>query len=460
MGGTLVFEIALILVLMVANGFFAASEIAVVSARRGRLEQRAERGEHGAAVALGLAESPNRFLSTVQVGITVISTLAAAFGGASLAEAIAEPLMPLLGASAPSVALAIVVVLISYFSLIIGELVPKRLALQNAEGIAATVAPIMRTMARLTSPVVSFLTFSTELVLRLLGRHGVEETPITEDDVIALAQEGAEEGTVEETEKELITSIFTFTDRRVRSVMTPRPQLVAVSIDAPFASILRIASQSGYSRLPVYQETLDNIIGILFVKELLRMWGQAEGGDLRTLLHPTFYVPESLRAVVALQQLKRHDAEMAVALDEYGQVAGLVTVEDMLDEIVGDIVEPGDGDDPAIVRRADGSYLVDGLLPYVEVQERLGLPGTEGLEQGQDFTTLAGLLLVLLGRFPHAGDTVTWHDYTLEVVDMDGQRIDKVLIRPPTQPEAQTEGLLAQRAVILPPVPPTDQMTR
>lgn len=452
MTGSTILEIALICVLMLANGFFAASEIAVVSSRKGRLEQRAARGERGAAVALELAESPNRFLSTVQVGITLISTLAAAFGGASLADALTDLLAPLVGTSASTIAFAIVVVLISYFSLIIGELVPKRLALQNPEAIATRVSPIMRTLARFTAPVVTFLTFSTEMVLRLLGRHGVEEMPITEDDVIALAQEGAEEGTVEETERELITSIFTFTDRRVRMVMTPRPQMVAVSIDAPFADVLRVVSQSGFSRFPVYQKTLDDIVGILCAKDLLRVWGQAEVVDLRSLPHPAFFVPESLRAVVALQQLKQHHTAMAVVLDEYGQVAGLVTVEDMLDEIVGDIVVADDATDRAIVRREDGSYLVDGLVPYAELRELLELPSTEDLEQANEFTTLAGLLLVLMGRVPRSGDSVKWHEYTLEVVDMDGQRIDKVLIWPPhVQAGTQTEGLLAQRAVIVPP---------
>jgi putative hemolysin len=277
----------------------------------------------------------------------------------------------------------------------------------------------MRALARFSAPVVTFLTASTELVLRLLGRQAVEETPITEDDIIALVHEGAEEGTLEDTEKELITSIFTFTDRRVRSVMTPRPQMVAVRLNAPFATILGVIAQAGYSRFPVYRETLDDIVGILCVKDLVRVWGATEAVELHALLHPAFFVPESLRAVVALQQLKQHHTAMALALDEYGQVAGLITVEDMLDEIVGDIVGLDGALDPAIVKRDDGSYLVDGLVPYAELQERIGLPGTAEIAHGQDFNTIAGLMLILVGRIPRSGEKVeaTVRDGKIELLE-------------------------------------------
>lgn len=446
-------ELLVILVLILANGVFAAAEIAIVSARKGRLEQQAQAGQQGATAALALAEQPNHFLSTVQVGITVIGTCAAAVGGASLADALARLLttIPALASHAQSVALSLVVALISYLSLILGELVPKRLALQNAEGIAIRLAPMMRLLARLVGPVVSFLTASTELVLRLLGRHDVAETPVTEDDVLALVREGAAEGTLDATEQDLIANVFTFTDRSVRSLMQPRTQMVAVEIATPLPIVLQIVTESGYSRLPVYAETLDRIAGILFAKDLLHAWGQAESITMGSLLREPVYLLESQRAVVAFQQLKQCRCGLAVVLDEYGQVAGLITMEDFIEELVGDIHDEYDQPDTAVVQREDGSYLVDGLLPFVELQERLALPDVGDTVREQDFETVAGLLLVLLGRIPTVGDTVHWADYILEVVDMDGQRIDKILLRS-AQPQAgeQVEGVLAHRAALAP----------
>jgi putative hemolysin len=452
----LLFEIVIILVLILANGFFAASEIAVVSARKGRLEQQAQAGGQGATMALELAENPNHFLSTVQVGISLIGTFAAAFGGASIAEILETNLatIPQLAPYAGTIALGVVVLAITYLSLILGELVPKRLALQNAEGIASFVAPVMRRLAQVAAPIVSFLTFSTELVLRLLRRHNVPESPITEDDIIALVREGAEGGTVEATEEDFITSVFTFSDRTVRSLMTPRPQIVAIESETSLADVLRVISESGYSRIPVYKDTLEHILGILHVKDLVRVWGQSETINLQPLLRPVFYVIENQRAVVALQQLKQASMAIAIVSDEYGQVAGLITLEDMIEELVGDI--GGETESGAIQQRKDGSYLVDGMLSYGDLQEQLPIPNLAELARRYNFETVAGLTLVLLNHIPKAGAIVNWQGYTFEVVDMDGQRIDKLLITPPhLSTQQQTEAVLASR-VVLPP-PETDE---
>jgi putative hemolysin len=430
---TILVEIALILILILANGFFAASEIAIVSARKGRLEQHIQAGRRGAEIALALAQRPNRFLATVQVGITLISTFAAAFGGASIAGILETLLLeyPAVAPYASSIALGIVVVGISYISLILGELVPKRLALQNAEGIASFVAPIMRLLSQLASPFVSFLTISTEAVLRLLRRHNVAEMPITEDDIMALVREGAQDGALEAGEERLIGNVFGFTDRTVRSLMTPRTQLVAFDIDMPFAEVLRIVTASGYSRIPVYQDAIDQIIGILSIKDLLRAWGQAEIADLRAMLHDPIYVLEGQRAVIAFQQLKQQQRALAIVLDEYGQVAGLVTIADMIEELVGPIDDEHMQREQAIVRRADGSYLVDGLLPFVDLQQQLDLAVLASEVRPRDFETVAGLVLALFGRIPSVSDSVDWLGYRFEIIDMDGRRIDKVLIQPP-----------------------------
>lgn len=429
---SILFELMIITALILANGFFAASELAIVSARRGRLEQLAQAGRRGAHAAIELSEHPNRFLSTVQVGITVISTFAAVFGGAALTDALSAVVQgwPALAPYADTIALGLVVLLISYLSLVIGELVPKRLALQNAEAMSSAVAPLMRVIARLAAPVVALLTGSTELVLRLLGRHGVVEAPVSEDDIIALVREGAAEGTVEATEQELITNVFSFTERTVRSVMTPRTRIVAIEASTPFEAALRMVAESGYSRVPVYRERLDQMLGILYVKDLLHVWGQAEPPAIEALLRPAGYVLESQRAMIAFQQLKQTRGGMALVIDEYGQIVGLITLEDILEEVVGEIGDEYDEPASAIVRRDDGSYLIDGLVPFVDLQSRLGLPDPDDLTPGQDFETLAGLLLALLGHIPTPGERTAWHSYTLEVIDMDGLRIDKILLTP------------------------------
>jgi putative hemolysin len=426
-------EIILILVLILANGFFAASEIAVVSSRKGRLEQQAAAGRSGADAALRLVDNPSRFLSTVQVGITVFGTFAAVFGGAGLADQIGAALavVPALAPYAAGLGATIVALAISYLSLIIGELVPKRLALQNSEVIASFVAPFMEGLARLASPIVTFLTFSTEIALRLLGRRDVAESPVTEDDIMALVREGAAEGTVEAAEQDLITNVFTFTDRTVRSIMTPRTQIVAIEASTPLPEALRMITESGYSRLPAYEESLDHVVGMLYVKDMLRAYAEPTPVELRTMLRPPVYVLENQRAAVAFQQLKQRRSALAIVLDEYGQVAGVVSIEDMLEELVGDIHDEYDEADDSFVRREDGSYLVDGIMPFVEFQERIPLPEVEELVREHGFETLAGFMLAVIGHIPAVGDIARWHGYTFEVVDMDGRRIDRVLVTPP-----------------------------
>lgn len=461
---SLVIEILLIFILVLANGFFAASEIAIVSARKGRLQQQAEQGVRGAQSALDLAENPSRFLSAVQVGITLVGTLAAAFGGARLGDALAPfvAAVPGLADYSETIALVIVVLLISYLSLIVGELVPKQLALQGAEGVARFVAPIMTWISRLASPVISFLSFSTNVVLRLLGRTTPADESVTEDDVLAMVRAGTEEGSLEDSEESLINSVFRFTERNVRDVMTPRTEVVALDIDTPLARAMHVVADSGYSRVPVYESSLDHVVGILHARDLLRCAvapdtlheinaqnaepGRDEQGTvggtygaqselpvmtLRDLVRPPVILLESQRAVLSFQQLKQQQAHLALVLDEYGQISGLVTLEDFLEELVGEIDDEHDEVSRPIIRRDDGSYLVDGLLPFDEARRLLELPPLNDALREVSFNTVAGFVLALLGRVPEAGDKVDWEGYTIEVIDMDGRRVDKVLIVPP-----------------------------
>lgn len=452
-------QFMIIVLLTLANGFFAASEISIVSARRGRLQQRAEAGSAGARAALMLADDPNRFLATVQVGITVISTFAAAFGGDALSEPLAALLVPILGASvAPVVALSLVVVLISYLSLILGELVPKRLALQHAEAMATFMAPLMRRVSRLAAPIVWFLTISTQAVLQLLGRANQPEEPITEEDVLSLVREGTEDGTVAQVEQELIQRVFEFSDVSVRGVMTPRTEIVAVEVETPIDAAIEAIIDSGFSRVPVYCETMDTIVGVIVAKDLLReTYRRGEGGaqapGLAELMRPPVFVLEHQRIAVVLQQLKQAHTHLAVVLDEYGQVDGLVTVEDVLAELTGDLPDEYGTAEAQIIRRADGSFLAEGLMSYSDAETHIGLPPRELLPDLAPFETLAGLVLAVLGQIPTTGEVVTVEGWLFEVVDMDGVRIDKLLIRPRPQStdRTQTDGSLALGAVLPPP---------
>ncbi len=424
------FEIAITFVLFLANGFFAASEISIVSARRSRLQQMADAGRKSAEQALDLAEHPDRFLATVQVGITLINTLAAAFGGATFSEPLAKVIeqVPLLRPYAQTLALVGVVVLVTYFSLVIGELVPKRLGLQSAERLATRVAPLMTTLSVVLRPAIAFLSASSNVVLHLIGRGNATKTPVTEEDIVYLAREGTAGGTVETEEEEFISRLFRFTDRTVEAVMKPRSEITAVEVGTPLHEVLQTFLESGYTRLPLYEGSLDNIIGVLYAKDLLRIRAGDENIDLRTIARPPFFVTQYQHVDDLLTTFRRRGVHMAIVIDEYSQVVGLLTLEDVLEELVGEIQDEYDEPEHnAFVQREDGSWLVDAMVPQEEVRERLGLP-----EEDSDggYRTLAGMMLAYMGRIPKIGDRVTIGNYVFEIVDMDGRRIDKVLIQP------------------------------
>lgn len=435
MSSALFIEIAVIFLLIIANGFFSAAEIAIVSARRSRLQHEIDVGHAGAKQALDLAEHPERFLATVQVGITLIGTFAAAFGGANISQPLAAllRLVPWLQPYAESISLTTVVLLITYFTLILGELVPKRLALQFAERIAMASAPFMLTMAAVVRPAISILNGSVNFVLFLLRVPRTSESPVTEEDIVYLARQGMASGTVERREEQFINRVFDFTDRPLSSIITPRTEIVAVEVGTPLPQVIEAFLSSGYSRLPLYQDSLDNIVGILYAKDLLRIRTNDQNAiDLTSIARPPFFVSEYQHADDLLTTFRREGTHLGIVLDEYSQVIGLVTLEDMLEELVGEIQDEYDTpEDNAFVRRPDGSWLVDAMEAYDTVWHTIGLedlPQEE--EENHDYHTLAGLILSRLGRIPSPGDTVTIGNTVLEVVDMDGRRIDKVLVRP------------------------------
>ncbi|HEU4327027.1 MAG TPA: hemolysin family protein [Roseiflexaceae bacterium] len=422
-------ELALIIVLVVLNGVFSGSELALVSAKRGRLQPHADAGDPNAQAVLHLQDDPNRLLSTVQVGITLIGTLAGAFGGASLSARLAPLLVPIAGSYADSIALTLVVLAITYLSLVVGELVPKRLALQGAEAIAVRVARPMQLLARLSTPVIAILTFSTEAVLRLLGRHQVPEETVTEEDIRQLVREGLASGTVEAQEQGLIDRVFAFSDRTVRQIQTPRRQVDLLNAASPIGAALERALVSGYSRFPVYERHPDQVIGVVHVRDLVQATRTAPDAQLRTISRPALFVPESSRVSSLLANFRKTQQHLAVVIDEAGGLDGIVTLEDVLEELVGDIADEHDTLEPhPITRREDGSLLIDGSIPLNALERELGLNVAPMLEQ-QRVETLAGALLAQFGRLPQAGDSVAWEEWLFEVVDMDGLRIDKVLAR-------------------------------
>lgn len=446
MPGAVALDLALILLLTLANGFFSASELAIVSARRGRLEQRARQGSRGARQAVDLAEQPDRFLATVQIGITLIGTFASAFGGAQISQPLAHALgrISWLAPYADAVAFALVVVVITYLSLVLGELVPKRLALFHAERIAILAAPALSRLSHIARPIVYGLTMSANVVLRLLRQQFTGQTPITEQDILDLAHEGASSGTVEREEERLIQRVFQLADRDASAVMTPRGMIEAIPASASVPQARDRFAEVGFSRLPVYDDTLDNVVGVLHAKDLLRRDIDTVR-TVRDIMRPVSFVLEHQPLDDLLDTFRREGTHLAMVIDEYGQVAGLITMEDVLEELVGNIEDEFDvreqAQDGAIRQMPDGSWLVDGTEDYDAVRERVGLPTLDH----PDYRTVAGLVLNELQRIPREGDQLHFGGFTIEVVDMDGQRIDKLRIVPDTPTPRDTPAAAPSR---------------
>jgi len=428
---SIIFEVLFILLLVVANGVFALSEMAVVSARKVRLQQWANEGNTNARTALELANAPTRFLSTVQVGITLIGILAGALGGATIAKKIALLLsqIRLLAPYSQAIGLGIVVVSITYLSLIIGELVPKRVALNNPERIAATIATPMRALSALASPVVHLLSTSTEVALRLLGIKPSLEPQVTEEEIRVLIKQGTEAGTFEVAEQDMVQRVFRLGDRQVSGLMTPRLEIVWLDLEDLAENNRHKMARSAHSRFPVCQGGLDNVIGVVQVKDLLARSLAGEVIDLTAALQTPLFVPESMPALNVLELFKKSGTHTALVVDEYGVVQGLVTLNDILEAIVGDIPSVDELAEPQVVQREDGSWLLDGLLPVEDFFELFNIQALADEQRG-NYQTLGGFVTTHLGRIPAAADHFEWRKLRFEVMDMDGNRVDKVLIMP------------------------------
>lgn len=421
-------EILILLVLIVVNGLFSMSEMAIISARKVRLQQLANQGSTSARTALELADAPNRFLSTVQVGITLIGILTGAFGGATIADKLAVylRLIPGLALYSQAIAFGLVVVTITYLSLIIGELVPKRLALNNPERIAAAVAIPMRMVASIASPVVHLLSASTDLVLRILGIEPSTDPQVTEEEIKVLIEQGTEAGTFEEVEQDMLERVFRLGDRPVSALMTPRPDIVWLDMEDSAEENRLKMMDSAHSRFPVCQSGLDNALGVMYVTDLLARSLSGQPLDLTASLRQPIFVPESTRGLKVLELFKQTGIHLALVVDEYGVIQGLVTLNDIMVEIVGDVPSVNQMEEPQAVQREDGSWLLDGMLPVDEFFEIFDME--ELLENRGNYQTLGGFVITHLGRIPAAAEHFEWKGMRFEVMDMDGNRVDKVLV--------------------------------
>jgi putative hemolysin len=430
--GNIGFEVSLIFLLVVANGVFSMAEMAVVSSRKARLRQRSADGSHGAKVALDLATNPHDFLSTVQVGITMIGTMAGAFGGATIAEKFAVYLnqFPAVAPYSASIAMTIVVLIITYLSLIIGELVPKNLALSNAEGIACALAPSMRGLARLGSPAVKFLTFSTQIVMKVLPFKQSDEAPVTEDEIKVLIAQGTEHGTFEEAEQEMVKGVFRLGDRRIVDLMHPRGRVVFLDVEDTWEGNREVLKSNSHSRFPVVEGDLDRIIGIVHVKDLFLAMESGAAIDLRALAHKPLIVPETAPALEVLERFQESGEQMALIVDEHGGIDGMVTLADLVQAVVGDLRGPGEAVRSRLTQQSDHTWLVDGGLPVSDLLEMLELREIPGEDVG--FTTVGGFVLAQLHRIPVPGDQFALEGWKFEVLAMDGNRVDKVQITTPS----------------------------
>ena len=426
-------QIAVVFLLILLNGFFAMAEMAVVSARKARLQHAAELGREGARVALELKRDPGRFLSTVQIGITVISVLASAFGGATLADTLAQYLETFpgwVGHYAKSISFAVVVILISYFTLILGELVPKRLALSRPEYIAARLSWLLQIMAWLTAPAERLLSASSNLVLRIIPMPSGEPSPVTEEEITLMLREATAAGHFQAAETAMVQMVFRLGDRRVSAVMTPRTQVEWLDLTDSEDENRRKIRDSAYSRFPVVEGGPQHVVGIVQVKDLHTAALAGRPFDLRAALGAPLFLPNTVTALRALEIFKKSGAPMALVVDEYGDFEGIIPLHDILQSLVGDIADPADADSQAVVRRDDGSWLVDGMITADEVKDLTGLPRLPG-EDSDDFQTLGGFLMARINRVPKVGDHISVAGIRFEVVDMDGRRVDRVLIIPP-----------------------------
>lgn len=424
-------EILVILILIILNGAFAMAEIAIVSARKSKLQQMVDQGDIRAKKALELASNPNRFLSTVQIGITFIGIFAGAFSSTSIAQPLAAYIAktPVLGQYSETIALFIVVSVITYLSLVIGELVPKRIALTNPEKIAAMVSLPTHTLSAISKPLVDILSVSTDWILRLFGVRTVAEMPVSEEEVKMLIREGARVGIFNLAERDIVERTFRLADQKVNMLMTSRNEIFWLNLENTAEETRTKLAHSSYSYLPVCHGKLDKVVGVVRTKELLTHFMETDSLDVKQLMHKPIFLPESMNALKVLEIFKKSGIHVALVIDEYGNISGLISITDILEALVGDIPTIDEAEDEVFVQRDNGSWLVNGLATIDEFKEKFHIQKIPDEKSGQ-FHTIGGFVMHKLGRIPAAGDVLSLGQTKIEVVDMDGHRVDKIIVKP------------------------------
>ncbi|WP_067257550.1 hemolysin family protein [Methanobrevibacter cuticularis] len=423
-------EILILVILIILNGLLAMSEMAIVSSRRIKLQKMMKQGQKNAEIAIELIEDPNQFLSTTQIGITLIGILTGAVGGATLSRPVADFLVQYFPYG-DVIAILIVVLITTYFTLVIGELVPKRVSLNNPEKIAVKIAKYMKILSKICGPLVPILSKSTNFVLRILGINKTKESLVTEDEIKLLIEEGIEHGTIEKEEEDIIKRVFRLDEQKIDMLMTPRTDIVWIDLDEGIDELKKKIIQSERSIFPVAKGELDNILGVVQTKDILSSLFVDGDINLEICLKKPLIVPENLPSLHILKQFKENKeyVHMALVVDEYGSVEGLITLNDVLEGIVGDIPGIDETDDPTAIQRKDGSWLIDSGLAIDRFKELFEIEENMPQEQEDNYTTLAGFVLSYLGKIPETGEVFDWTDLEFEIVDMDGYHIDKILVK-------------------------------
>jgi len=406
-------------------------EMALVSSRKSRLEEKSKFGSSGAKIALDFLEEPEKILSAIQVGITLIGIVTGAFGGVALAEDIAPFFLkiPVLAPYAETIAVVLIVGFITYLSLIIGELVPKTLALNNPEKITIFFSPFMKIIGQVVYPVVWFLSVSTNLILKVFGVKEKEETPVTEEELRILLKQGSETGVIEKEESEIIREVMRFGDKRAVQIMIQRMDVEWLDCTSTNAEIIKEVTFSGYTRIPVCNKTIDDVVGIVNVKDIFIAFIENPDFDIRSLMTEPLFIPEQIPATKVLELFRKTKNHFGVVVDEYGGVSGIITLHDVTENIIGDLPELSDSDEPEVVEREDGSYLIDGSMMLDDFKDLLGLYSlTKPHEDPVEFNTVGGLAMYKLDKIPQTGDSFTIGNFRIEVIDMDANRVDKVLV--------------------------------
>ena len=422
-------EVALLVFLVLLNGVFAMSEMALTASRKARLQVMLETGEVGAQAAMDLHDNPTKFLSTVQIGITSIGILNGIVGEAAFAEPLADWIgdtLPVAEAAARITATGLVVVIITFLTIVVGELVPKRIGQMFPETIARLVAKPMNWVSAVARPFVVLLSVSTKTMLRVLGLRDAPGRSVTEEEIAAQLEEGLDAGVIEAQEHQMVRNVFRLDERQIGSMMIPRGEIVWIDATASLEDVMNAVATHEHSRYPVCRGGLDDVLGVATTQSLLQQVHSGAPFSVTERLQPPVFVPETLTGMELLENFRASGAELVFVVDEYGEVQGVITVRDLLEAITGEFTEPS-GEDAWAVARADGSWLIDGLMPVPELKDRLDVKELPEEDRGR-YNTLAGMIMLLLGRLPHTADKVEWAGWRFEVVDLDGKRVDKVLV--------------------------------